>query len=73
MTKNLNNHYKELKNAVACVPLKEKNIAQEKSGAMIKNIQNRCKKYVMPIRIKDLYRINHIYLLILNFFFGGQN
>ena len=55
MTKNLNNHHKELKNAVACVPLKEKNIAQEKSGAMLKNIQKRCKKYVMPIRAKAYY------------------
>ena len=61
MTKNLNNHYKELKNAVAEVPLKEKNTAQEKSGAMLKNIQKRCKKYVMPIRVKR--SVNYIYFL----------
>ena len=53
MTKNLNNHHKELKNAVACVPLNEKNIAQEKRGAMLKNLQKRCEKYVIPIRVKD--------------------
>ena len=49
MSKNVKNHHKELKNAVACVLLKEKNIAQKKRGAMLKNLQKRCEKYVIPI------------------------
>ena len=65
MTKNLNNHHKELKKAVACVPLKEKNIAQEKSGAMLKNIQKGCKKYVMPIRV-NVGKMTHAGVLASN-------
>ena len=56
---NLNNPYKELKNAVAYVQLKEKSIAQEKSGAMLKNIQKQWKKYVMPIRVKKT-KLTHL-------------
>ena len=66
MTKNLNNHHKELKNAVACVPLNEKNIAQEKRGAMLKNLQNDAKNtsYQLGLSLLTLQRFTspvHLY------------
>ena len=56
MTKCFKRHHKELKNTVTWVPLKVKNIAQETKGAMLKNLEKRCKKYVVPIRVKVVLR-----------------
>ena len=65
MTKNLNNLHKDLKSAVACIPLNEKNIAQEKRVAMLKNLQKQCKKYVIPIRVKNKFNDDHLPLRLL--------